>query len=50
MLINNIDYLKKQKIKSEYSFLDLQKLVVNFKLDIPTFVEIQNPTVDQCEL
>ena len=50
MLINNIDYLKKQKIKSEYSFLDLQKLVLNFKLDIPNFVELENPKVDQCEL
>jgi len=33
MLINNIDIIKQKKVKSEYSFLNLQKLVENFKLD-----------------
>jgi hypothetical protein len=34
MVVNNIDFLKERKIKSEYSFLDLQKLLEQFKLDI----------------
>jgi len=33
MLINNIDLTKQKKVKSEYSFLNLEKLVENFKLD-----------------
>jgi len=33
MLINNIDILKERKVKSEYSFLNLEKLVENFGLD-----------------
>ena len=33
MLINNIDISKQKKVKSEYSFLNLEKLVLNFPLD-----------------
>jgi len=33
MLINNIDITKQKKVKSEYFFLNLEKLVQNFKLD-----------------
>jgi hypothetical protein len=34
MIVNNIDYGKKKKTKSEYSFIDLQRLVEQFRLDI----------------
>lgn len=33
MMINNIDITKQKKVKSEYSFLNLEKLVQEFKLD-----------------
>jgi hypothetical protein len=33
MLINNIDISKQKKVKSEYSFLNLENLVLNFPLD-----------------
>uniref|UniRef100_A0A6C0I9S1 Uncharacterized protein n=1 Tax=viral metagenome TaxID=1070528 RepID=A0A6C0I9S1_9ZZZZ len=33
MLINNIDIAKQKNVKSQYSFLNLEKLVHNFKLD-----------------
>ena len=33
-LLNNIDQLKEKNVKSEYNFLNLKKLVQNFKLDI----------------
>jgi hypothetical protein len=34
MLINNIDLGRTKKVKSEYNYIDLQKLSENFKLDM----------------
>ena len=50
MLINNIDYDKKKKVKTEYSFLDLEKLVNEFRLDIPPFIEENIPEPNICEI
>jgi hypothetical protein len=48
-IINNIDYQKKNKVKSEYSFIDLESLVNNFKLDYSFSIQ-QFPEPDVCEI
>jgi len=54
MLINNIDYEKTKKIKSEYTFLDLKTLVNGLKLDT-SFNHLEIPEsstsgISKCEI
>ena len=44
MLVNNIDIHKQKKVKSEYSFLNLEKLAIEFPLDIKLNQNVPNYT------